>query len=1354
MRLTALSHARALVLGVVVGASLLTTGPAAALERTTHPATPKEFRLLVLLVDFTDPVHRDEVPNHRSWQTADFVRRAFFQAGLAPTGPDGRRQASGSVADFVSRQVPGAQLLGDVYRYPAGAKTVDGWYQFSLNKGEKPYFGNGVTRGEQGWKDFYAAFLSRVGITDDWIRENRYDALYVLHGGGGGNTRCPGDGCTVPVRVGISGLSNFAPAAADASVRYDWLGTLQHEVFHLVSGLPDLYGPVWEHDTGWDILSFGNFLDAFPAPLTAWAMHMEGYGRVEQRLRKGESARIFLPDPDPGRPREMLILDNSSAGAADEFVVEYRNHHPADGRYDTAFGGMPPGNPDGLLVANLDRQARGLFASFHNLQGQLPRAFGLPVEDMTRDFNEFPLAPVTEIKRQDGALGGAPNDANDLFGAGQDLVGEPAGGAVHQPLRSSANPDGDVLWEFRNLTKEATGFSFDAQFQGRPLSAEALGPRVRWVSASGEMDRNIGLNRNGWIYEQYLYTHGQDDAYLNNLWIYTNRQGTAGTYSAEGTFNTVVAGNGERLTGAVLVGESALAGETARARLTMTLVTSVAGARRATPVLVQDFRGQDRGATQPLPEFSVDLTPWAGQTVALTIRVDAPRAEAVGILGAHFYRKAEPLLYDFVARAEHAGPLAPPVAPEATVTDQGGIVGRVVNARLEDGVTYGGALFMRPQSVTRGLARFRSRPIYIPPSGAVLRGAVGYPVEAVGRSDGAMMRITLDDGMHRLRAREWTPPLLNEGQTLVALGAPSAASFQQWSSWAKGLAWTGQAAGQWVGDWVRTGDFDGDGRDDVAVFTGGQPPRPDFTGGQPPRVGVALSTGSGFGPLARWHDYFAPISERPLVGRLNRDARSDIVTFTAEGDAYVALSTGERFEGVGARWGTDLALATEVPEVADVDGDGLDDVVVFSKYGRAGRDGRAGRGAASVWVALNDGGRAFRAPQEWSASFCGGDSGVPLAGDLDGDRRADVVCLDATGSVRAALSSGSAFGPATLWLSGGPIFRPVLPGNSLTRPSPGPHPIEGAVPFLTRRDGVTYLVWFNRSALYAGDPREGDVMAAPVEGGRFGAPVRWHDFFSIREEWPLVGDFDGDGRFDVGTNQVTRPALAAWHFTDCGSVQLVGEVSCYPGDLYVSPKPAEIARLGRTGPRLNRFALDLGAFAGRSVSLEITVDAGPSADFDMLLFPDLKLYGRPAPLTVRISPSGEAQELRTLRLVGGTAVSAAFPSGAVSQDVDATIEFAPARGNPAGTVGQAFDVRATAPDRTAVDMFQHPIRLEVEYTGVDLEGVSERDLRLSFWDEAVGAWIELDSVVNTQSKTITADWDRPGQFAVIRPRAQ
>jgi hypothetical protein len=120
-----------------------------------------------------------------------------------------------------------------------------------------------------------------------------------------------------------------------------------------------------------------------------------------------------------------------------------------------------------------------------------------------------------------------------------------------------------------------------------------------------------------------------------------------------------------------------------------------------------------------------------------------------------------------------------------------------------------------------------------------------------------------------------------------------------------------------------TGDFDGDGRDDAIAFTRGAAAD----------VYVSLSDGGRLVQQAwKWHEFFAADQEVPAVGDFDGDGRDDIATFTrgASAEVYVSLSSGSLFRQDGWRWHGRFAVGTETPAVGDFDGDGRDDIAAFT----------------------------------------------------------------------------------------------------------------------------------------------------------------------------------------------------------------------------------------------------------------------------------------------------------------------------------------------------------------------------------------------------------------------------------------
>lgn len=156
---------------------------------------------------------------------------------------------------------------------------------------------------------------------------------------------------------------------------------------------------------------------------------------------------------------------------------------------------------------------------------------------------------------------------------------------------------------------------------------------------------------------------------------------------------------------------------------------------------------------------------------------------------------------------------------------------------------------------------------------------------------------------------------------------------------------------------VAWGDVDGDGDDDLIAFT--QKDSAD--------VLVSLSTRSGLGPATKWHEWFAPAGESPRVGDFNGDGRADIATFLTSGAVFVATSTGAAFSGWGVRWASGFSGVGDVVGTGDFDGDGEDDIVAVTagtptRIKIARSNGSSAFGAAMTWVTSVAGGRGAHAP--------------------------------------------------------------------------------------------------------------------------------------------------------------------------------------------------------------------------------------------------------------------------------------------------------------------------------------------------------------------------------------------------------
>ncbi|MCG5461654.1 VCBS repeat-containing protein [Micromonospora sp. MED01] len=228
----------------------------------------------------------------------------------------------------------------------------------------------------------------------------------------------------------------------------------------------------------------------------------------------------------------------------------------------------------------------------------------------------------------------------------------------------------------------------------------------------------------------------------------------------------------------------------------------------------------------------------------------------------------------------------------------------------------------------------------------------------------------------------------NTGDVYVALstGASFGAGLK-WHDWF--------APGAEIG---AVGDVNGDGRDDIVAFT--HNPAGD--------VYVALSTGSGFGAGLKWHEFFSPFGEFPALGDVNGDGRDDLITFTqgpaSASDVIVALSNGSSF-GAAQKWHDLFAVGAELPRVGDVNGDGRDDIVTFTCDANA-----------DVYAATSTGTGFAGTTVKWHDFFCLAGE-FPYLGDANGDGMDDLIVFTkgATNDVHVALSTGTGFLGATRW---------------------------------------------------------------------------------------------------------------------------------------------------------------------------------------------------------------------------------------------------------------------------------------------------------------------------------------------------
>ncbi|PKQ14238.1 MAG: hypothetical protein CVT68_12910, partial [Actinobacteria bacterium HGW-Actinobacteria-8] len=240
------------------------------------------------------------------------------------------------------------------------------------------------------------------------------------------------------------------------------------------------------------------------------------------------------------------------------------------------------------------------------------------------------------------------------------------------------------------------------------------------------------------------------------------------------------------------------------------------------------------------------------------------------------------------------------------------------------------------------------------------------------------------------------------GDVYVALATGTAYRFETASKW-QDIFCVGA-------EQCAVGDFNGDGRDDILAFV-----RDTQGGSGQGDVNVALSNGYGFGVATRWHDFFCIGPEECKVADFDGDGKDDIIAFyrnsytgDSVGDVFVALSTGSSFQAA-TRWQSFFCVGQETCDVGDFDGDGKADIVSFAKSTYSGDP------MGDVYVALSNG-AGFGSGVKWQSFFCI-DQEQCGAGDFNGDGKDDIIVFSkgSNGGVYVALSNGSSFGAGVKW---------------------------------------------------------------------------------------------------------------------------------------------------------------------------------------------------------------------------------------------------------------------------------------------------------------------------------------------------
>ncbi|MGA7911135.1 MAG: FG-GAP-like repeat-containing protein [Candidatus Dormiibacterota bacterium] len=252
-----------------------------------------------------------------------------------------------------------------------------------------------------------------------------------------------------------------------------------------------------------------------------------------------------------------------------------------------------------------------------------------------------------------------------------------------------------------------------------------------------------------------------------------------------------------------------------------------------------------------------------------------------------------------------------------------------------------------------------------------------------------------------------------------------------------------------------TGDFNGDGKTDVAVI-----------GSQ--SVCVMASTGTAFSIPVPWASIPFYGTKATLAGDVTGDGKADLVAVNG-GQTFVLPSTGTAF-GPPQGWATVPFYGTRGTFLVDVNGDGKADLVAINDN--------------TVFVMLSTG-TSFAAPALWSNTPFYGTVGT-TSGDVSGDGKADLVAVN-SGSTFVMTSTGTSFAAPAEW-SNQPFYGTV---TTTIGDASG--------------DGKADLIALN----------SGNAFVMTSTGTGFAAPVRWSGAAFYGQLAILRGDVTGDGTVDM-----------------------------------------------------------------------------------------------------------------------------------------------------------------------------------------------------------------------------------------------
>ncbi|BAZ09906.1 hemolysin-type calcium-binding protein [Calothrix sp. NIES-4071] len=217
-------------------------------------------------------------------------------------------------------------------------------------------------------------------------------------------------------------------------------------------------------------------------------------------------------------------------------------------------------------------------------------------------------------------------------------------------------------------------------------------------------------------------------------------------------------------------------------------------------------------------------------------------------------------------------------------------------------------------------------------------------------------------------------------------------------------------------------------------------------------------------------------SSSQMLADVNGDGLDDAIAYSKErGEWNVALSNGKTFNPY-TKWITGHGIGSSSQMIADVNGDGKADAIVY--FGQTGQ-----------WYAALSNGNGFNGYNMWRDGH-GIGSNSQMATDVNGDGKADaIVYFGQTGQWYAALSNGNGFNGYNMWRDGHGIGS------------------DSQIVADVNGDGkADAVVYFGKT---------GDWYTALSNGNGFDGYNQWVAGYGVNSTRQMIGDVNGDGKADA-----------------------------------------------------------------------------------------------------------------------------------------------------------------------------------------------------------------------------------------------